>query len=163
MSSSQTPDIALVRRVIEVLRADANMQTLLFPSWADPRIDALDDRVYTTEVNLPEDSKHRSALPRILVEATWTPSQYEQDGPNLMGPVALFLHIVTPKEEEEAGGMLAAAVTQLLLSTQLSGPRIIAAGLYLSDQQRPKQRISAFTGAWEYMVQLRSAHVEVLL
>lgn len=161
MSSTYLPDVELAGRVVEILRLEASIQTLLFPSWS-PRIDSDDDRVYTSQVNLPEDSAHREALPRVLVDATWQPSQYEQDGPNLMGGVNLFVHVVVPKEEEEYGALLTTAVIQRLLSTQLSGPRIIAAGLYLTDQQRPKQRIEAFTGAWEYMVQFRSAHVEVL-
>lgn len=162
MTSSYPPGEELARAVIDVLRADSNFDTLLFPSWAPPRAGTNDDRVYTASAYLPENAAFRDTLPRILVEPTWTPAQYEQDAGILQGAVSLFVHIVVPQDQEEYGAMLAAALMQLLLSTQLSSPRIIAAGLYLTDQQRPKQRIAAFKGAWEYMVQFRSANVGVL-
>jgi len=161
MTSTYTPAREVAKALIDAIRADHSMEGLLFPSWS-PRLSSDDDRVYTGSAELPPDLALRERLPRIVVAARWSPHAFEQEPTEtLVGAVTVDLHVVMPKERDEEGDRLATAAILKVLSTPLSGARIIAAGLALQGDVQ-KNRIAAFDGAWEWVATFRSASVGVL-
>ena len=134
---------------------------LLFPSWS-PRTHQDDYRVWSNRAEMPSDPLILNALPRLLFDVNWRPHTYEQEEPGrLHGSVSVWLHILTPREQEEYGERMLAAAMLLIASTRLSSARIIAAEL-TATSDATKDRIAAFNGAWEWMVNLRSPNVGVL-
>ena len=129
---------------------------LLYPDWS-PRVNADDMRVYSHRASLPVGVNTRDALPRVMVSCEWQPHSWEQDPPELTGPVRGWLRVVVPDTQEEYGDRLFTYAVQRLLSTPVNSPRILAGGLYLTNEQGLKDRIDAFEGAWEYVIGFRSA------
>jgi hypothetical protein len=163
MPSSFQPADALRGRIVTLLRSDAVLSDLdtglLFKRT--PQIAAYDLRVYSIGVELPEDSAIREALPRVHVQTMQHPSIAEQQGDLLEAPVSVITHVLARKEDEELAATIDARVAALLLSTELSDVRIIAAGLAV-DGTRTFERITALDGAWEVISRYRSANVGVL-
>lgn len=165
MTSSATPAYEVARRLIEAFRGDpafSNPGGWMYPAWTGPRIDADDDRIYSNQVEFPENAAVREALPRIMFEVTWRPHGYEQEAPgSLHGPVSVFMHVLTPRDQEEYGEHLVAAALLKVRSTQLSGARMIAAELVPTTDVL-KDRVPTFNQAWEWIAGFRSQSVEVL-
>jgi hypothetical protein len=171
MTSTTTPNRAVVDALVDVFRDSVawsgtaavvgNATGLLFPSWS-PRLDVADYRVYSRYANLPEIPQVKQALPRITLDARWTPHQYEQEQVGtLHGPVTVYLHVTVPRDREEYGDLLTATAINLVLSTPLSSARIIAAELALTSDVS-KEPITAFNDAWEQIAVFRSQSVGVL-
>ena len=162
MTSTYTPSREVSVALVAALRGDVGLHGLLFPSWS-PSAGFDDERVYSNHVELPESPAVREALPRILLDVIWRPHDYEQEQVGtLHGSVGVYLHVITPKEQEEYGELLVASAMKLILSTRLSGARIIAAELVPTTDVL-KQRIEAFNGAWEWVAPFRSTNVGVLV
>jgi hypothetical protein len=153
---------ATQRRIVELLRADgalcSDANGLLFPDYA-PRIDETDVRVYESSVQFPTSHALVYALPRLLIEVVERAHDYEQEDPHvLQGPVRVWVHTVTAKEDSERAERIDAYVTTLLLSTWLSDASIIAARLS-RDGDRRRGRIEAFNGAWEIVTGFSAPNV----
>jgi len=151
MTSTYVPSVALARRVVDMLRADAflcDLTTGLLYSIEAQR-SAEDLRVWTVETQFPADTHLLLAWPRVMVETISRPHDFEQEDPDiLIGPVRLIIHTVVPKDQEELGERIDAYLTRLLLSTWLSDARIIAARLS-QDADRRKVRVPVLNGAWQ--------------
>jgi hypothetical protein len=164
MTSTSTPAFEVARALIAAFRADPIFMApggLLFPTGA-PRIDGNDDRVYSNQVEFPEDPAVVEALPRIMFEVRWEPHGYEQDAPGVLdGPVMVYLHVLVARDQEQYGEALVAASILKVRSTQLSGARMIAAELVPTTGVL-KDRVSTFKQAWEWIAGFRSQNVEVL-
>ena len=152
----------LRRRVIEMLRADLQIQAFLFS--LKPQIEAEDVRVWASSVQLPEDKPEvRSALPRILVSALEEADGLEQ--PDLStnnSPVMLLTHCVVPHDSEQLAEAIDARMKFILLSTTISNVRIISAGL-VPVGGPSKRREAQFDDAWVITRQYHSANVGVLV
>lgn len=166
MTSTYSPAREVAKALVDAFRADAAWSDpttgLLFPTWA-PKIDSDDDRAWSTHVELPDDPKIREQLPRLLFDVTWEPAKYEQEQAGILqGSVSVYVHVVVAREDEEYGDRLQAQATLKVLSTRLSSARIIAAEL-VPTTAVPKERIPAFSGAWEWIAGFRSQNVGVLV
>lgn len=160
--STYSPAAELTKRLVDLFRANAPLQVLLFPTWS-PSTDALDKRVWSAFVELPVIPALREALPRVLVECVENAHDREHDDPAILSSdVTVFIHTVVPKQEEELGDQIDTLLRTLVLSTWLSNTRIIAANL-VPEGQRRKERIAAFNDAWEYVSRFSSPSVEVLV
>jgi len=162
--STYTPDWEVRDIIVTALRADAALHMLLFPDWSplvDPTVDL---RVYDVHAELRPSPEVRNVLPRINVDTIWHPDAVpiEQRASNLRGAVGLWLYAIVPEARKAHGTMLAARAMHVVLSTPLSGARIIAADLY-GTGTAPAERLSAFDGAWQFRSEFRSAEVEVLV
>jgi hypothetical protein len=159
VSARFEPDYELLGRIVEVLRADAALNEMLFRLSAP--VHAMDTRVYSAYVDLPEEPPIRSQLPRVLVEAAQIAKQYEQDVPEQpLGDVPVWLHTFAPVSNSQLAEELDARVRFVLTSTPLSTPRIIASGLVLVGQRR-RTRETSFP-AWRITRQYRAPLVGVL-
>lgn len=171
MTSTYTPAREVAKALVDAFRADtvwSNPGGLLFPAWAN-RINSDDDRVYSNQVELPEDAGVREQLPRILFEVLWQSALFEQEQSGILhGPVNVYVHVVVPRDQEEYGEQLVAQaflkIRSVLgpLSTGALSARIIAAELVPTTGVL-KDRIPAFNGAWEWIAGFRSQNVEVLV
>lgn len=166
MTSTYTPAKEVSQALVEAFRTDpvwSDAGGLLFPAWS-PSVDPLDLRVWSNRHTMPKHlPKVLEALPRVMFDVNWRPHTYEQEqAGTLHGPVSVWLHVVTPNDREEYGEMLVAQALLKLASTQLSGARIIAAEL-TATSDATKDRLSTFNGAWEWVVNLRSPNVGVLV
>lgn len=164
--STQSPAWELARAVTTALLADGMLTDpntgLLFPAYS-PQVDPLDVRVYTANAELPEIPALRDTIPRVMVAAFGTPHAFEQDNiATLQAVVGLDIHCVVRKEYEQAGDAIATRVATVVLSTQASSARIIAAGL-VQDGDWHRGRLEAFGGAWDYVSRFRCANVGVLV
>jgi hypothetical protein len=151
MTSTYVPAIALTRKVVAMLRADAALSNgstgLLYA--IETMVDANDYRVWSVDTQFPSDPNVILRWPRIMVEAVGGANNYEQDDPDvLVGPVRLSLHTVAPKDQEELAERIDAYLNRLVLSTWLSDARIITARLVLSAERR-KVRVPVLNGAWQ--------------
>ena len=155
------PAVEVQKAIVDALRADATMASLLFPSHS-PSQGPLDFRVYGAAVELPEMPALRDAMPRVLVETIQFPFGVEQlDAFPLQAEVVVYLHSMAGRQDEQLAEQLDARATVLLLSTSLSSVRIIASGLSYEGQRR-KGRVGSLDDAWEIVTQFRSPHVGVL-
>lgn len=165
MGSTSTPAYEVSRALIEAFRADtafSNPGGYLFPAWTGSRIDATDDRVYSNQVEFPENAAVREALPRVMFEVLWKPANYEQEtADTLFGPVTVYMHVLVPSDQEEYGEGLMARSMLKVRSTRLSGARMIAAELVPTTDVL-KGRVPTFNQAWEWIAGFRSENVEVL-
>ena len=161
MVSTYTPAREVRSVLIDALRADTATHDLLFPVWAE-QVGPDDLRAYDAHAELPT-GPIRTALPRLMLDVRWQAHDLEQEGDNLHGPVMVTLYGIVPRAHKEHGEALIARAVRVLLSTQLSGARIIAANLYQTTAIVPAERLESFDGAWQYRCEFRSADVEVLV
>jgi hypothetical protein len=146
----------LVGRIVEVLRGDPALNTLLFPPGADA-VGPDDRRIYAENVELPE-GPIRSVLPRILVAAIETPFPAEQaaaDGPLPYADCLVWTHIFVEADRPQLGEAISARVRDILISTPLSDSRIIASALVPSGTRQPVREV-AFRNAWRMSREYRT-------
>ncbi len=161
--STYTPEREVRAVVVAALRSSATMLPFLFPDWS-PRQDPVTDlRVFDAHAEKRPDPSVRGVLPVINVDTRWQPDSIplEQVSANLRGAVDLYVYVVVPAERKDFGSRMVAAVAHALLSTPLSGARIMAAGLYPLGTA-PAEQISALRGAWQFRLEFRTAEVEVI-
>lgn len=161
MTSTYQPAIAMQRALVELLRGDAGLQLLLFPAGSESR-QSDDYRVYGMNSDIPEGIELKDPVPTVLVECDGYPMDREQVAPVLEGEVAVTTHIYVPKQDEALGAQIDAYVAQLLVSTQLSDARMIAAVLIPERLTGRKARIGAFDDAFDFQSGYRSPSVGVL-
>lgn len=161
----QSVKLELQRRIISVLKADSELQTLLFPAWTKPRINDEDDRIYRSQVDFSRvaNGTDLAQIPvRVLIEARRVPHQMEQDDLEMgSGEVSLYVHVLVPKDQYLHGDRIMQRVRHVLLSTGMSDSRIIAGDLFeVGDQLDARE--SNFQDAHRLTQQFRSASVGVL-
>lgn len=160
MTSTYGPATAMQRALVELLRADVGLQALLFPVvWPSRSSD--DFRVWGMNSDLPEGMLLRDPLPVVLIEAMSYPADREQVSEVLEGEVIVTTHSQAPRQYEALAAQVDAYVAQLIVSTQLSDARMIAAAL-VPDGQTRKERIGAFDDAFDFQSRYRSPNVGVL-
>lgn len=149
----------MARAVVDYLRADPVLHALLFPGWSQ-QVGPTDTRVYSANVELPQDPAVRAALPRVLIEVLDYPFRVEQSGGGDLSEVPLYVHTLAPKDREEVAKTIDAHVTRLLVSTPITSARIIAAKMS-RDGLRQVNRASGFDDAWEVVTRFVSPLVGV--
>lgn len=162
MAEKSSSAYELRRRVIDVLRADGDLNEMLFRLI--PQVEAEDVRVWASSVELPEDKPQvRSALPRLLVSAIEEEDGFEQpDIATNNSPVMILTHCIAPHDQEFLAEAMDARVKFILLSTVMTNVRIISANLVPTGSPT-KRREAQFNDAWTVTRQYRSANVGVLV
>jgi hypothetical protein len=155
------PDYEVTRRVVQLLRGDSEINSLLFSEKAAVHVS--DVRVYSAYVELPESPPLRSTLPRMLVEARGVVRlllEQENNPQQPLGDVDVWLHCLVPATNEQLAEQLDARARDVIASTPLSTPRILGSGL-VPNGSRLKVREPAFS-AWRLTRQYRAHLVGVL-
>ena len=177
MTSTYTPGIEARKWLVELLRVDTVLVGatppdvgeaggLLYPEWSK-KLDDDDHRVWSAGDKLPDNSAVREALPRILVEVLEEMHQREQRDARvagvtiLDGPVTLLVHHLCEEADEELARRIVARTTHVILSTQPSGARMIAAE-FVPDGPLRDERVATFRNAWDVITRWRSENVGAL-
>lgn len=159
-ASTYQPATAMVRAIVEKLRADSGLQDLLFgTAWPSRATD--DHRVWSMDADLPEGTTLRDPVPLVLIEAGQYPMPREQVAEVLEGEVTITTHSQAPRQYEATAERIDAYVERLLVSTQWSDARMIAAAL-VPDGLRERRRVSSLDDAWDILNRFRSPSVGVL-
>lgn len=121
------PGYELTRRVIQVLRSDAELTTILFPP-AKPQQYPDDRRIFHARSNLA--AHLRPILPRIVIANQ--PDFHDWQQPDLQNDsaeVSLFMHVIAELGFTSLAEAADARARRVLQSTDLSSARMITAPL----------------------------------
>lgn len=144
----------LTGRIVQVLRLDADIATMLFEDR--PPVSPFDDRVYSATAELPEEAV-REVLPRILVAVVESAMDTEQDEASSSRPMAdcaVFIHAFSEADDEDLGQRLAARARTVLTSTWLTDARIIVSKLTWVGSRHARE--SSFRDAHRFTIELRT-------
>lgn len=140
-------NIEFSRRVVEVLRADSTLNTLLFQTRGS--VSPLDLRIFEAHADIPDDTV-REVLPRVLVHTIGAPFDTEQADADYVTPygdVVTFIHVIVERQYRMLGEEVQATIRDILVSTPLSDGSMIASVLVPEGSFEPV-RESSFKDAW---------------
>lgn len=140
------PAHELTRFLIGVLKNDATLHTLLFPTWSPTPVSANDVRVYNAHVAIT-DPNLLQTLPRIIVECQSSPDDTEQPEPHRIADVSVWFHTIAPKDQYDHAEAIDVRIRTIMSSTYLTSSRIIGSQLYEADN-RKRTVETAFYDAW---------------
>jgi hypothetical protein len=154
------PAHELNRRLIEVLRSDPVMGSLLFPAWSPTPVTTDDTRVYNAHVAI-DDPKLLQVLPRVIVECQQDTFEVEQTDLVKSAPVNVWFHCIVPKDQYDHAESLDARIRTIIGSTYLTSSRIIASSLSeVATRRRTVE--TAFYDAWRITSAFQAPNVGVL-
>ena len=161
MSEETLPDYELTRRLVEVFSEDADLQSLLYPSWSPAKVNTSDTRIYGAHADI-RDPALLLVLPRVIIEATLEENEWEQRDVRRSSPVSVFIHSFAVKEQYHTAELIDARIRTIIGSTYLTNSRIIASEL-VSHGKRRRFVETRFDDAWRITSGFSAQNVGVLV